>query len=286
MKARRKDNVGVPPLGNSRGSLITDAEGKAKVLSNQYQKVFTTENMRNIPTLPTGQHPTMRKIKISTKGVTSLLKKLNPNKAIGPDLVSTRILKEYAEILAPALSKIFQQTLDSGQVPEDWKKANVSAIYKKANKQDPANYRPVSLTSVACKCLEHVIFSEIMNHLDANAILTSNQHGFRSKRSTESQLIITLDDLSQSLNEKGHVDVLILDFSKAFDTVAHNRLLRKLLYYGIQGDTHRWIKNWLTNRTQTVVVEGETSEAVPVKSGVPQGTVLGPLLFLVYINDI
>jgi hypothetical protein len=116
VKARRKDNVGVPPLRDCRGSLITDAKGKANVLSEQYKKVFTVEDTGNIPILQTGQHPAMKKILVTRKGVACLLKKLNPNKAIGPDLVSTRILKEYAESLAPALTRIFQQSLDSGQV--------------------------------------------------------------------------------------------------------------------------------------------------------------------------
>ena len=125
-----------------------------------------------------------------------------------------------------------------------------------------------------------------MKHIDSNNILVPFQHGFRSGRSTETQLVQTIDDLATTLNLKGRTDILILDFSKAFDTVAHQRLLRKLHYYGIRGGTGKWLSQWLINRTQTVVVDGENSQPERVKSGVPQGTVLGPLMFLLYINDI
>ena len=140
-----------------------------------------------------------------------------------------------------------QKSLDTGKLPLSLSQANIAPIFKKGDRSLVSNYRPISLTSICCKILDHIIFTNIMNHFDYHSVLIDRQHGFRSKHSTESQLIITTQDLAQSLNNKLQVDMIIMDFSKAFDTVPHNRLLNKLNRYGIRNKSHNWISITFSN---------------------------------------
>ena len=183
---------------------------------------------------------------------------------------------------------IFQRSLDTGRLPlpADWLKANISVTFKKRDRHEAEHYRPISLTSVPCKILEHIICRHIFTHLESNKILTSLNHGFRSGYSCETQLLTTANDLVTSFDNNKQVDVAVLDFSKAFDTVPHGKLLHKLEQYGIDGPLHSWFTCFLTEREMRVVLEGSSPEPTHVDSGVLQGTVLGPLPFLCHTNDL
>ena len=196
------------------------------------------------------------------------LQALNPTKSAGPDNLYQIVLKETASTIAGPLLRIFQLSLDTGEVPAAWQRANVTPIIKKGNRKEPGNYRPISLTCICCKVLEKFIRQTMVNHMAENDLLTNDQHGFWSRRSCTTQLLSVIETWTDQLEKGIDIDALYFDFSKAFDTVPHRRLLSKLESYKVLQQITDWVEAYLSNRKQRVLVNGTRSEWEAVSSGV------------------
>ena len=285
--SKTKTRIG-PLFDKTKNDYVSNSKEMADILQKQYQSVFSSpkENQNQIIHDNEDSIPILNDIDFTKSDFVEAIKTISNNAAPGPDGFSAVFLKNCSEELATPFYAIWRECFDKGTTPEIFKESYIIPIYKGGDQGEAQNYRPVSLTSHIMKTFEKIVRKNIVDFLEENHLFNDSQHGFRQGRSCLSQLLEHFDTILTFVEQGKNVDTIYLDFSKAFDKVDHTLLLNKLKHFGIRGKVLKWIESFLRDRKQSVIIDGSKSESAPVVSGVPQGSVLGPILFLLMISDI
>ena len=273
-------------LKGSNQKVTSDTETCVEILRKNFDSVFTRGKSHNVNLGEPRINVKMPELKITRERVLKELKNIDTSKASGPDAIPGFILKKFADKLSYPLTLLYQRMYEEGDIPKILKSANITPSHKGGDKTDPGNYRPISLTPVITKIFEIIYAEVLVEHLNDQNILSDKQHGFRKHRSTNTNLIDFWEDITKIADEGKPITVIYTDLRKAFDSVPHDLLIKKLEYYGVDGKNLRWLENYLTDRTQRVQINGIKSRTSEVESGVPQGGVLSGVLFSIYINDL
>ena len=260
IRGKEQVRTSVGPLRNSTGRVVCDESEMAGLLNRYFPSMFTQEQSGELPKAKSiylgGEEGLLQKIQVGVKAVKEQLGNIRGDQALGPDNMHPRVLRDVAEQVSELLTEIFNPSLESGQVPENWRVANVTPLFKKGSREELGNYRPVSLTSVVWKVLETLIKDQLRTHLNTYKLSNGSQHGFIKGSSCLANVLEFYEAVSDWVDEGKAVNIVYLDFKKAFDKVPHRRLIAKVRACGVAGQVANWIVNWLVDRKQRVAVSG------------------------------